>query len=113
MNKKEKKTQKKIDIGVVTFFASNNFGAVLQAYALQKKIMGLGYSTEVLNYQEEEVPTKQTEKSKTLSAYKAYFRMLKSARFNIKTLMKARKQAMLSAQKFDVFRNDFMKITIK
>ncbi len=34
----------------VTFHYSINYGAVLQCYALQKKIMGMGYETAVLNY---------------------------------------------------------------
>lgn len=34
----------------VTFHYSINYGAVLQCYALQRKIMNMGHDTEVLNY---------------------------------------------------------------
>lgn len=37
-------------IGTLTFHEAVNYGAVLQAYALQSAIRSLGYETEVLNY---------------------------------------------------------------
>lgn len=37
-------------IGIITFHYNNNFGAVLQCYALQCAIKGLGHEVEVLNY---------------------------------------------------------------
>lgn len=37
-------------IGILTFHYSNNYGGVLQAYALQKIIQSLGYNVEIINY---------------------------------------------------------------
>ena len=37
-------------IGLLTFHAAHNYGAVLQAYATQEKIKELGYTIEVINY---------------------------------------------------------------
>lgn len=37
-------------IGLLTFHAAHNYGAVLQAYATQEKVKELGYTIEVINY---------------------------------------------------------------
>lgn len=37
-------------IGILTWHYYNNFGSVLQAYALQKTIADLGYQVEIINY---------------------------------------------------------------
>lgn len=40
-------------IATLTFHRALNYGAVLQTYALQKTLIGLGYDTEVLDYRSE------------------------------------------------------------
>ena len=37
-------------IGILTFHATTNYGAVLQSFALEKKIIELGYNCEIINY---------------------------------------------------------------
>ena len=37
-------------IGIITIFHVNNYGAELQAFALQHKLQGLGYDAEIINY---------------------------------------------------------------
>ena len=37
-------------IGIMTFHASHNYGSVLQAYALQKKLNAEGYDAKIINY---------------------------------------------------------------
>lgn len=37
-------------IGIITFHASHNYGSVLQAYALQKKLTVEGYDVKIINY---------------------------------------------------------------
>ena len=37
-------------IGTVTFHNANNYGAVLQAYALKRYICNMGYNCDVLDY---------------------------------------------------------------
>ena len=39
-------------IGIITFHRANNFGAVLQCYALQETLNHLGYEAEVVDYRE-------------------------------------------------------------
>lgn len=39
-------------IGIVTFNRANNYGAVLQAYALQNHINSLGFDSEILDYRD-------------------------------------------------------------
>ena len=38
-------------VGVITFQQSNNYGAILQSYALQKQIDKLGHEAELIDYQ--------------------------------------------------------------
>lgn len=37
-------------VGIITYHKHNNYGAALQAYALQKKIEDMGYCVEIINY---------------------------------------------------------------
>ena len=37
-------------VGTITFFNSENYGAVLQAYALSKKINDMGHECEIINF---------------------------------------------------------------
>lgn len=37
-------------VGTITFHWATNYGAVLQAYALQKYLQSIGYDTEIINY---------------------------------------------------------------
>jgi hypothetical protein len=39
------------NVGIVTFHESENYGTVLQAFALQESIKALGYNSEIINYQ--------------------------------------------------------------
>lgn len=40
-------------IGIITFHASYNYGSMLQAYALQQIVLGLGYDCEIINFRTE------------------------------------------------------------
>ena len=37
-------------VGIITFHAAHNYGANLQAYALQQYVSGLGYDCEIINF---------------------------------------------------------------
>lgn len=37
-------------VGIITFHASHNYGSMLQAYALQRVILGMGYDCEIINF---------------------------------------------------------------
>ena len=36
-------------VGIITFHAAHNYGSMLQAYALQQTVLGLGYECEIIN----------------------------------------------------------------
>ena len=36
-------------IGILTFYRSTNYGATLQAYALQQTLIGQGHDAEIIN----------------------------------------------------------------
>ena len=58
-----------IKIGIITYHRPINYGAILQAYALQKIIKGLGIECEILDYRNsklEELHKKKTINSKNL-----------------------------------------------
>ena len=40
-------------VGIITFHASHNYGSMLQAYALQKKVERMGYYCEIINFRTE------------------------------------------------------------
>lgn len=37
-------------VGIITFHASHNYGSMLQAYALQKVILNMGFDCEIINF---------------------------------------------------------------
>lgn len=37
-------------VGIITFHASHNYGSMLQAYALQQVIIGMGFDCEIINF---------------------------------------------------------------
>ena len=47
---------KKPKVGTIAFSHTDNYGGVLQAYALQRAIIGLGYDSEVINYDPSRMP---------------------------------------------------------
>ena len=44
---------KKIKTATITFQNANNYGAILQTYALQRAILKIGCDNKVINYQSE------------------------------------------------------------
>lgn len=44
-----------MNVGTVTYHDSNNFGAVLQAYALQKTLQKMGHQCRIVNYKNREI----------------------------------------------------------
>lgn len=44
------KNMKKKKVGIITFHASHNYGSMLQAYALQQTVLGMGLDCEIINF---------------------------------------------------------------
>lgn len=88
-------------IGILTYHDTTNYGAVLQAFALQKKIEKLGYKSEIIDYKCEAI----TERYKIVPFYKSK---------NIKQLIKrilTNKHKRKLKKDFDDFNNIFQKIS--
>lgn len=112
-------------IGIVTFVNCDNYGAELQAYALQKKLNLLGYDAEVINLEKEKGVIESSfssYKNAILNRYKQYG-LIKGS-FKIIELIKdkynARKAFAANSDKvkerhkiFEKFFNDYIKHSTK
>ena len=65
-------------IGIITFHNAKNYGAVLQAYALQEKLISLGYNVQIINYQDD----------KLINDYKIGINLTNNILSNIKSIIK-------------------------
>lgn len=61
-------------VGILTFTNTLNFGAVLQAYALQEKVKSFGYDAEIIQYTNQAI--ENNEKSNSILKPKALYRKL-------------------------------------
>lgn len=80
--------------GILTFFDVINYGAVLQAYALQNKINSYGNQSEFIRILDDHNHTKTTNK------FKLYLNILRNNQFNLKTYILTRN---VEHQKKDLF----------
>lgn len=93
-------------IGIITFQDTTNFGAMLQAYALQQALKGMGQESEIINYENEFVS--KNEKPIRLSDIKSlreFLRFLFLRRSQVKKYKKFKefqaKYIRLSNDKYD------------
>lgn len=83
-------------IGILTFHWATNYGAILQAYALQEYLTKCGHNVKIINY-----------KPKTFDFSWMFFIKHPSAMFSFGTIMRKRKKEKLLA----TFRNEYLHIT--
>ena len=88
--------------GILTFHKSNNYGAVLQAYALMSVVNDLGYDTHVINYQY--VESNRMPLSAFLKKKPSTKQMI---HYCIRPLLK-NKLGKIRASQFDRFRAEYM-----
>ena len=69
-------------IGMLTFYSEYNYGAMLQAYALQTKIKELGYSAEFIRFFDRKF--KEEKPTNAICRAKKILKNLKSVEFSIK-----------------------------
>lgn len=86
---RDKAFDKNMSIGTITFHWGTNYGAVLQAYALQQQIKKLGYNTEIIDY----IPLK-------VKLYKIIINLIN---FDLKSIVKE--------IKFNRFRRQHLKLS--
>lgn len=97
-------------VGHITFFESNNYGTVLQAYALQHVISKLGYESEIINFKRDTV-------LKTKDTRKKYFRLFQKLRQTPDLLLIfypfVKNRNRNKVLNFNKFRNNYLKISQK
>lgn len=90
-------------IGILTFYKAENYGAALQAFALQEKITELGYNAEHLKFQD-----KIYSNQKKSSTFKKITNILKSTNGQIYKYFKTRSIAHKTSSKFVEFRSKYI-----
>jgi len=88
-------------IGIITFHKANNYGAVLQAYALQQYLFKLGHDVEIIDY----CPNNKVSSKTNLAS-----KLMKYIKQPIKQL-KARNTARANTGKFEFFRKENLLLT--
>jgi hypothetical protein len=89
-------------IGILTFHCANNFGAVLQCFALQKFLKEENYDVSIIDYR----PSYLTETSKLFPSIKEYINNpIVSLKRTIKTIIHLRAR-IISIKKFNLFRKN-------
>lgn len=88
-------------IGIITFHESDNYGTVLQAYALQTTIIQLGFDAEIINFNRK---TSKKKHSHTLIERIKYFKK----NYNLKVILNRNNIKNYSKEKVLVF-SDFRK----
>lgn len=90
-------------IGIMTFHRANNFGAVLQAYALQESIISLGTECEIIDYR-----NPMMEKQYGIKTFKGY-KSLKH--FILLKLYSSQREKTIKS--FKKFRDEYLKLSSK
>ncbi len=90
-------------IGIMTFHRANNFGAVLQAYALQTVLVNNGYEVNIIDYRNDSLERMFHNRSlkvkfKKVVKYFVYHNYITSVD--------------RASRKFDVFRKEFLKLSL-
>lgn len=88
-------------IATITFHRAINFGAVLQAYALQKELLKLGHETEILDYRSEFI-----EKHYAKGTLKSFFSVRKIA-----IILLRNGYIFFKREKFDMFVKNNIKVS--
>ena len=90
-------------IGILTFHNANNYGALLQAYGLQKVILSLGHHVECIDYLN---PTIEARKDSLSLKHNSFLRVIKRYLLNYRDIK--RRQCV-----FDEFRKTYLLISTR
>lgn len=88
-------------VGILTFHRTTNYGAVLQAYALQKTISSLGYDVEIIDYNNIDIYS--------YSDYRIFYGKLPFKTRIGKVIRYPQNKRI--AKKFELFRNKWMNLS--
>lgn len=106
-------------IGILTFHFGNNYGGILQCYALQQVLKSLGHDVEIINFKPSRVSIlkRVVNKLKTISSFGVFFRLVFNfVHVNKKQLTKPNKANIVANKKsilaaFDRFRSIYLNIS--
>lgn len=93
-------------LGIITFYDTDNYGAVLQAYALQSTIQNMGHTAEFVRFYDE-----TAKQAAHASGMRDYYKILKNSNYNLYGYLKTYALIQLVAQKFDFFREKYMNVS--
>lgn len=92
-------------IGIMTFYDSYNYGAVLQAWALQQALLGFNAPSEIIAFERKKLSKGQSEKPPPLPLHRKIIRKYQSLR--------TRSSIELRNRRFDEFRSSFLALSTK
>ena len=95
------------EFGILTFYNVINYGAALQAYALQEKVKELGKSSEFIRFSDTHGNDDSTK------GVKDYLRALHSVGYSIKTYLTIRKEGRKQNELFADFQERFLNKSVK
>jgi len=75
-----------VKVGILTFHKANNYGAVLQAYALQETIRSMGHEVEIIDYKQEHISKKYRKIRINFSGFAPFIRSIASTIIHFRNL---------------------------
>lgn len=105
--KNTNKNNKEMRIGILTFHCAHNYGAVLQCYALQEVLKGMGHAVEVIDYR----PIYLTRAYKIISLHRIFsYNPLRFVKRFISECLSLPKRVK-RFRKFDAFMNEYYNLS--
>lgn len=98
-------------IGIMTYYAVKNYGAALQAFALQQSIKSLGGNPELLRFFDKHNENNIIAKRSVYSIFRSNPLKWISILLNIKQFLRIRKRIQLVSKDFSNFRNKYLNIS--
>lgn len=93
-------------IGMMTFYDVQNYGAALQAYALQHKLLEFGTDAEFIRFIDDSQKVNQK-----AAGIRDYFLVLKRSEFSINKFLKSHSLVPNVSKKFERFREEFFHVS--
>ena len=90
------------DFGILTFYNVINYGAALQAYALQEKVKELGKTSVFIRFADTHV------NQNSAKGLKVYFDTIRNNGYSIKTYLTVRKEGHKKSKMFSDFQKYFL-----
>src|SRR5665648_121752 len=97
-----------VKVGIITYHCAYNYGAILQAYALQTKLKLLGYKTEFINFRPSALVDGYKESSISSGKRAMIYKMIKR-----KELLHAQNIRKNRYAAFDDFTANFLHLSTK